>query len=68
MPNAYDVIQRAAGHRFYAFLDLENGFWHIKMHKEDIGKTTFVTPFGIYEWLVIPFGLCNAPVMGLALV
>ncbi|KAI1004419.1 hypothetical protein K3495_g3793 [Podosphaera aphanis] len=61
LPNAQDEIQRAAEHNFYAFLDLENGFWQIPMHKDSQEKTAFVTPFGIYEWLVMPFGLCNAP-------
>lgn len=31
------------------------------MKEEDIEKTTFTTPFGHYEWLVMPFGECNAP-------
>ena len=61
LPNAYDEIQRAAGHKFYAFLDLQNGFWHIRMHPSDREKTAFVTPSGVYEWLVMPFSLCNAP-------
>ncbi|KAI1006920.1 hypothetical protein K3495_g1298 [Podosphaera aphanis] len=47
LPNAQDEIQRAAGHNFYAFLDLENGFWQIPMHKKSQKKTAFVTPFGI---------------------
>lgn len=61
LPYVHDEIQRAAGHKFFAFLDLENGFWHIRMNDTDREKTAFVTPFGIYEWLVMPFGLCNAP-------
>ena len=31
------------------------------MHEEDREKTAFVTPFGVYEWSVMPVGLCNAP-------
>lgn len=61
LPNAYDEIQRASGHEYYAFLDLKNGFWHIPMNPQDCKKTAFVTPFGIYEWLFMPFDLCNAP-------
>ncbi|KAI0999844.1 hypothetical protein K3495_g8354, partial [Podosphaera aphanis] len=61
LPYAYDEIQRAAGHKYYAFLDLENGFWQIRMNEADREKSAFVTPFGVYEWMVMPFGLCNAP-------
>lgn len=53
-----DELQRAAGHRCYA---LKDDFWHIRMHETDREKTAFVTPFGLYEWLVMHFGLCNAP-------
>ncbi|KAI1006983.1 hypothetical protein K3495_g1237 [Podosphaera aphanis] len=61
LPNAQDEIQRAAGHKCYAFLDLENGFWQIPLHESSREKTAFVTPFGLYEWNFMPFGLCNAP-------
>ncbi|KAI0992008.1 hypothetical protein K3495_g16178, partial [Podosphaera aphanis] len=46
---------------YYCFLDLENGFWHIRLAPEDREKAAFVTPFGLFEWTVMPFGLCNAP-------
>ncbi|KAI0998002.1 hypothetical protein K3495_g10187 [Podosphaera aphanis] len=61
LPNTQDETQRAAGQNVYAFLDLENGFWQTPLHKDSCVKTAFVTPFGIFEWLVMPFGLCNAP-------
>jgi len=61
LPNVMDQIQRAAGHRFYCFLDLKDGFWQIKMNPKDRHKTAFSTPFGLYEWNVMPFGLSNAP-------
>lgn len=31
------------------------------MNESDREKMAFITPFGLYEWLVMPFGLCNAP-------
>ena len=61
LPNVMDQIQRAAGHRFYVFLDLKDGFWQIQMNPKDRHKTAFSTPFGLFEWNVMPFGLSNAP-------
>lgn len=61
LPNAMDQIQRAAGHRQYAFLDLKDGFWHIPIAANDREKTAFITPNGLYEWTRMPFGLTNAP-------
>lgn len=61
LPKFRDEIQRAAGHNFYAFLDLENGFWQIPIKENESEKMAFVTLLGIYKWLVMPFSLCNAP-------
>ncbi|CAL9013023.1 unnamed protein product [Prunus brigantina] len=40
---------------------MNSGFWQIQMDESDRYKTAFVTPFGHYEWNVMPFGLKNAP-------
>ena len=61
LPNVTNQIQRAAGHRFYCFLDLLDGFWQIFMAASDRQKTAFSTPFGLFEWLVMAFGLANGP-------
>src|SRR5436305_2373761 len=41
-------------------IDLINAYYQILMHSDDVHKTAFKTPFGLYEWLVMPQGLCNA--------
>ena len=41
--------------------DCKFGFWQVKMHLDSIPWTTFSCPEGHFEWLVMPFGLKNAP-------
>ncbi len=40
-------------------LDLQSGFWQIKMNLEDVKKIALIMKSGLYEWLVLPFGLKN---------
>ena len=42
-------------------MDLVSGFWQIAIKPEHRHKTAFITTRGLYEFLVMPFGLCNAP-------
>ena len=42
-------------------MDLISGYWQVEVHPEDRGKTAFCTPEGLFEFKVMPFGLCNAP-------
>lgn len=42
-------------------MDLKSGFNQVMVHPKDREKTAFVTPFGLYQYKVMPFGLSNAP-------
>lgn len=61
LPNVKDQIQKAAGHRYYIKFDLKSGFYHIGLTERAKQLSAFVVPSGHYEYLVVPFGLTNAP-------
>ena len=61
LPNKKDLINRLNQAVIFSKFDLKSGFWQIQISEEDRYKTAFTTPFGHYEWNVVPFGLKNAP-------
>ena len=60
MPNAEDIFARLSGARFFSKLDFCKGYWQIPMAEADRAKTAFSTPFGLYQFRRMPFGLQNA--------
>jgi hypothetical protein len=56
-----EVLENVGGHEAYSFTDGFSGYHHIKIAQEDKYKTTFVTEWRSYQYIVMLFGLKNAP-------
>ncbi|UYV63754.1 hypothetical protein LAZ67_2005513 [Cordylochernes scorpioides] len=61
LPRIDDVLDHLSSARYYSTMDLKTGYWQVEVDERDREKTAFVTPDGLYELMVMPFGLCNAP-------
>ena len=59
-PNIGDLTARLAGSRVFSKLDLRKGYHQVPVRPEDVAKTAIITPFGLFEYLRMPFGLRNA--------
>ena len=61
LPRIDDCLDQLAHSKYFTTLDLASGFWQVKMEPSSVEKTAFVTHSGLFEFRVMPFGLCNAP-------
>jgi hypothetical protein len=59
MPLVEDVISQLGNSSWFTTLDLQSGFWQIRMAPEDMKKMALITKTGLYDWIVMPFGLKN---------
>ena len=61
LPRIDDTLNTLAGSQWFTTLDLLSGYWQVEVAEKDRAKTAFCTSEGLYEFNVMPFGLCNAP-------
>jgi hypothetical protein len=61
LPCIYIPFDQLAGAQVFSKIDLRSGYHQIKIHVEDIPKTAFMMRYSLYEYLVMSFGLMNAP-------
>ena len=61
LPDPDEIFSRIAHARYFSKLDLAKGYWQIPVRQQDRKKLAFATPGGTYQWVVMPFGVQNAP-------
>ena len=62
LPRMQETMESMVGARFFSSMDLKSGFWQVPMSEKSRQYTVFtVGSLGVYEFLRMPYGLCNAP-------
>jgi hypothetical protein len=61
MPRIDQILENFRTAQFFSIIDCRKGYWQVKMASSSVEKTAFSTPFGHYQFRVMPFGLKGAP-------
>ena len=61
LPRVDDILDTLGDAKYFSTLDLASGYWKIPLDAESRPKTAFTTHQGLFEFVRMPFGLCNAP-------
>jgi hypothetical protein len=60
LPRIEDLFDQLRGASVFSKIDLRSGYHHLRIRPTDIPKTTFITKYGLYEFMVMSFGFTNA--------
>jgi hypothetical protein len=61
LPRIDEMMDNLGDAKWFSSMDLTSGYWQIGMDPSSMEKTAFISREGLYEFKVMPFGLCNAP-------
>ena len=61
LPRIEDIFDTLSGSKLITTLDMAMGYHEVKVHPDDSEKTAFTTPFGLFQYKVMPFGFATAP-------
>ena len=61
LPRVDDIVDTLSDAKYFTTLDLASGYWQVKLDDDARPKTAFTTHQGLFEFIRMPFGLCNAP-------
>ena len=61
LPRIDDSLRLLGNQQWFSTMDLASGYWHVAMSPDAQKKAAFVTNEGLFQFRVMPFGLCNAP-------
>ena len=61
LPRIDDTLDALSGAKLFSTFDLASGYWQVELDTIDREKSAFTTHQGLYEFNVMPFGICNAP-------
>lgn len=61
LPRIEETLSRLEGATCFSIMDLQAGYWQVPIRPSDRPKTAFVTADGLFQFKVMPFGLCSAP-------
>ena len=59
LPRIDNTLHVLSGSQWFSTIDLLSGYWQVGVAEEDKEKTAFITQEGLFEFNVMPFGLCN---------